>query len=122
LIDNCSTHKTAIVTALIENLKVPTMFTAPASYLAASIENFFGALKGVDFKKRLDPEPKDLQIPGIRNLTHSQIIILKISKYIFDFDKNKDAFHIQVATQQLGALFVGKTSVTNFCVSVPDYI
>lgn len=89
LLDNCSTHKTATVTALIERLKIPTMFTAPASYLAAPVENFFGALKGVDFMKWPDPNPEDLHAPNIQKFTHSHNIMLKISNYIFYFTKEK---------------------------------
>jgi hypothetical protein len=41
LLDNCSTHKTDTVTRLISRLSIPTMYSAPASYLVAPIERLF---------------------------------------------------------------------------------
>jgi hypothetical protein len=50
LLDNCSTHKTSTVIKLINCLKIPTLFSAPASYLVAPIERLFASIKNCNFE------------------------------------------------------------------------
>ena len=71
LLDNSSTHKTNLVKSTLNLLNVPTMFTAPASYLAAPVECLFGAMKRVDFEKVEEPDPSRLHQYRIRRLTHT---------------------------------------------------
>lgn len=50
LLDNCPSHKTPIVRKIIAGLRVPVLFSAPASYKSIPVELFFAALKGQDFE------------------------------------------------------------------------
>jgi len=52
LLDNCASHKTAMTRRLLTKLKVPTLFSAPASYTVCPVERFFGAMKRLDFDRR----------------------------------------------------------------------
>ncbi len=49
--DNCPSHKTQDTLYLLSVLKIPTIFTAPASYLAVPIEGLFAAIKQKDFER-----------------------------------------------------------------------
>jgi hypothetical protein len=50
LLDNSATHKTKTVIEVIRLLGVPTMYSAPASYLAIPIDRWSGALKAKDYE------------------------------------------------------------------------
>jgi hypothetical protein len=71
LLDNCSTHKTDTVTRLISRLSIPTMYSAPASYLVAPIERLFGALKCCNFEQQETPNMLAESLPAARKFTHS---------------------------------------------------
>ena len=83
LLDNCASHKTRDSLAVLEALEIPVIFSAPASFLAIPIEGVFAALKAVDFSKVKDPEPSILKKRRISKLTKKQILMSKVSQYLF---------------------------------------
>lgn len=56
MMDNCPHHKTPLVRRLLQDLRIPTLFPASASFLAAPVELAFGALKAQDFSEALAKE------------------------------------------------------------------
>jgi transposase len=87
LMDNSATHKTQTVTRLIDLLKIPTLFSAPASYLVAPIERVFGALKQKDFESEEAPPSLKAALPRAQVFTRTQILISMISDSMFGFKK-----------------------------------
>lgn len=71
LLDNCPSHKTSNVTKLLNTLKVPTLFSAPASFLVAPVERFFGALKSVDYEQMSVPDILKISRPSAKSFTHT---------------------------------------------------
>ena len=51
LMDNCPSHKSEITLKILRALKIPTIFTASASFKAVPVEALFAALKMVDFSE-----------------------------------------------------------------------
>ena len=49
--DNMSTHKTMQTVRLFKALRMPYLFSAPASFLAIPIESVFKYLKLTDFRE-----------------------------------------------------------------------
>ena len=49
-LDNCASHKTMIVRTVIANLRIPTIFSVPASFIAAPVERVFTAIKMKDYQ------------------------------------------------------------------------
>lgn len=45
VLDNCSSHKTQLVRDVLQRAGFPTLFTAPASYLACPVEEIFSLMK-----------------------------------------------------------------------------
>ena len=83
LLDNCSTHKTELVFDLLNTLRVPKMYSAPASYLAIPVERLFGSIEINDFEMQEDPSSLKKVLPNAKRYTHVQIIMAKIAEYLF---------------------------------------
>ena len=49
--ENCPSHKSEITIKTLRALKIPKIFTAPASFKAVPVEALFAALKMVDFSE-----------------------------------------------------------------------
>lgn len=45
VLDNCSSHKTALARLVLARLGFPVLFSAPASYRVLPVELLFGAVK-----------------------------------------------------------------------------
>ena len=82
LLDNCAAHKTRVVKQLIGSLRVPTLYSAPASFLAVPVEGVFAALKQVDMAKQDDVLLEAAGDDNISSLTHKQRIMLKVGRYL----------------------------------------
>ena len=87
LLDNCPSHKTAAVKEVLHKLQVPTIYSAPASFLAIPVEGLFGAIKGKNFLNEADPDAETLRALGVKKLTNKQRLILKISNYLYNIDR-----------------------------------
>ena len=48
MLDNAPYHSSSTTMKLLEELKVPVLFTGPHSYSASPVEYFFAAFKSVD--------------------------------------------------------------------------
>ena len=55
VLDNCPAHASEISIRVLTFLKVPLMFTAPASYAALPVEGIFAGLKALDLEQIADP-------------------------------------------------------------------
>jgi len=51
LLDNMSSHKTPTTLRVFQELRMPYIFSAPASYKAIPVESVFKYLKLTDFRK-----------------------------------------------------------------------
>ena len=82
--DNCPSHKTPLLRDVLRKLGVPTIFSAPASFLAIPAEAVFGALKSVDYSTRCFPplEPGAVQMPTRASVKWDSI--LRVSRYLLD--------------------------------------
>ena len=69
VLDNCPAHASSISIKVLAYLKVPLMFTAPASYAALFVEGIFALLKAVDFEQIADPDDTALATMGISRPT-----------------------------------------------------
>ena len=49
MIDNATTHSTKLAQATLARFAVPTLYTAPGSYLCSPIERLFRFIKMTDF-------------------------------------------------------------------------
>ena len=65
LLDNMTSHKTHGTRRLFESLKIPYLFSAPASFLTLPIESVFKYIKLTDFREKLLAE--DVLIKNIRH-------------------------------------------------------
>ena len=81
-LDNCASHKTLFTRQAIERLEIPTIFSAPASFLVAPVEGVFGAIKAINFNSVSEPEIEEFKDKGIKKLTNKQSIMSKISNYL----------------------------------------
>ncbi len=84
LLDNFSSHKTTKTKRLLQRLRVPTVFTAPASFQAVPVEGLFAFIKAHDFLKMEDPDPGILGIPKVKKFTKKQVLMAHISNRLFD--------------------------------------
>ncbi len=84
LLDNFSSHKTQLVRDCISSLKIPTLFSAPASFLAIPVEGVFCNIKALDFSDLPDPEPQVFGGKLIKKYTHKQKMILKVSTHLLN--------------------------------------
>ena len=89
LLDNCPSHKTAMVREVLQKLQVPTIYSAPASFLAIPVEGLFGAIKAKNFLNEPDPDVETLRSLGVKKLTNKQRLIIKISNYLFEVAQPK---------------------------------
>jgi hypothetical protein len=69
---------------LIDRLQVPTLYSAPASYLVAPIERLFGALKQKNFDLEEAPPSLKEALPRASRFTKTQILMALISEYMFN--------------------------------------
>ena len=77
LLDNCPSHKTQDTLKLLESLRIPTVFSAPASYIAIPVGQLFGQLKSLDLKSKPDPNPDDFEDETIKKFTNKQKVMLQ---------------------------------------------
>ena len=89
MLDNCPSHKTDLVRKMIRKLRIPTIYSAPASFLAIPVEGVFGAIKQKNFLNEPDPDIQTLRELEVRKLTNKQRLIYKISNYLFDLERDK---------------------------------
>ncbi len=82
VLDNCPSHKTSATLKLLEQLRFPTVFSAPASYAAIPVEELFGKIKCLNLDSKPEPDISSLGNPKISKLTLTQTAMLKISNYI----------------------------------------
>ena len=52
MLDNAAYHTCSTTMKLLEDLRVPVLFTGPHSYSASPVEYFFGAFKSCDVNPR----------------------------------------------------------------------
>jgi hypothetical protein len=95
LLDNMSSHKTSQTLALFEKLRMPYMFSAPASYKSIPVESVFMHLKLTDF--RIRTLPTNVLIKGMRHdqLTKKQNLLAQMSDYLLNIsdERMKQIFH-----------------------------
>ena len=74
---------------LLETLKIPTLFSAPASYTVCPVERFFGAIKRLDFERQeLLSEPfSDMR--HLKRLSNKQQMLSKITNYLIRLEPMK---------------------------------
>ena len=108
LLDNSSTHKTDTMMKLFSSLSIPTLFSAPASYLVAPVERLFGSLKNCNFEMRETPTMLAESMPAARKFTHQQIILAKISQFMFAYSHHKILSHYREAFKNLAKLLQQK--------------
>ncbi len=101
LLDNSSTHKTDTMMKLLSSLSIPTLFSAPASYLVAPIERLFGSLKNCNFETRDTPSILAEALPAARKFTHQQIIFAKIAQFMFSYSHDNILSHYTEAFKNL---------------------
>ena len=89
LLDNCPSHKTDMVRNVLHNLEFPTVYSAPASFLAIPVEGVFGALKGKNLMNEEDLDQETMIRLKVKKLTNKQCIIAKVSNYLFQLDQDK---------------------------------
>ena len=107
LLDNCSIHKTQLARKVLTSLKYHVIYSAPASFLAIPIEGIFGALKAVDFDAIQDPDPSLLKSANISKPSKKQIMMMKIARYLFAFEKNKISKLFSLRLSQLDKFLMG---------------
>ncbi len=66
LLDNCTSHKTKLVRDVLKKTGFPTLYTAPASYIACPVEELFSLVKKINIDKIATPT---LQEVNRRNIT-----------------------------------------------------
>ena len=95
LLDNCPSHKTDMVRDVLHQLQFPTVYTAPASFLAIPVEGLFGAMKAKNLIYEADPDDETMKELHVKKLTNKQRIIAKLSNYLFKVtqDKVDQIFH-----------------------------
>jgi DDE superfamily endonuclease len=103
LLDNSSTHKTDTMMRLFCSLSIPTLFSAPASYLVAPIERLFGSLKNCNFEMRETPSILAESMPTARKFTHQQIIFAKVAQFMFSYSHHKILSHYSEAFKNLAS-------------------
>ena len=89
--ENCPSLKTPLVRDVLRNLRVPTIFSAPASFLAIPVEAVFGAIKSVDYSTKCFPP---LEPGAVRRPTRTTIkweSLLKVSRYLLNLSPMKVA-------------------------------
>ena len=98
MLDNCPSHKTKGTVELLERHRVPTTFTAPASYLAVPAEQIFKKIKCLDLDLHAEPDKDKLGDLNIRKLTVKQTVMLKITNYLFKIGigEVKDMFAVRL--------------------------
>lgn len=79
VLDNCACHKTQLVRDVLKKAGFPTLFTAPASYLACSVEQIFSLIKKIKLDHGSTPIVPDAQSRNITRLTNKQRVQLKIA-------------------------------------------
>lgn len=89
LLDNCAAHKTRLVKQLIASLRVPTLYSAPASFLAVPVEGVFAAMKQLDMTKDDDGLQDAAGDDDIASLTHKQRMIIKVGQYLLALTPEK---------------------------------
>ena len=87
VLDNCSSHKTRLVRAVFEKLRVPTMYSAPASYAALPIELLFGAIKTAKLPALSTADDAKLKGKGIKRLTNKQAMMVSVADYLRSLSK-----------------------------------
>ena len=65
------------------------------------MERLFGALKSVDFESIDTPDILKTSLPSAKKFTHTQIIISKITKYLFEIEPRKIARHYSESFKNL---------------------
>jgi len=69
LLDNCPSHKTKATLEVLDRLQIPTVFSAPASYIVIPVEQLFASIKALDLNMREEPDPSEFGDGNIRKFT-----------------------------------------------------
>ena len=67
---------------LFEALGVPTVYSAPASFLALPVESVFKYLKLTDFRERRLPINLVIMNKQHDDLTHKQYLLAQVASYL----------------------------------------
>ena len=67
---------------VLQNLRYPVLFSAPASFLAIPVEGMFGAINARDFKKVEAPKVAELSKQKIKRLSNMQGLMAKVADYL----------------------------------------
>lgn len=79
VLDNCACHKTQLVRDVLKKAGFPTLFTAPASYLAYPVEQIFSLIKKIKLDDATTPIVPDARSRNITRLTNKKRVQLKIA-------------------------------------------
>ena len=79
VLDNCTSHKTQLVRDVLQRAGFPTLFTAPASYLACPVEEIFSLMKKVNIDDISTPVLPDVASRNISRLTNKQRVQIKVA-------------------------------------------
>jgi hypothetical protein len=77
-----SSHKTAQTLALFENLRMPYMFSAPASYKCIPVESVFMHLKLTDFRSRALANRVKVKDVALDKLSKKQTLLTQMADYL----------------------------------------
>jgi hypothetical protein len=83
VLDNMSGHGSEQTRYAIEALRVPTLFTAPASYNVLGVEAIFGVLKRKSRNQLLENEEMHELFTQVSRPTFKQKIIYDVTRDIF---------------------------------------
>ena len=82
VLDNCPAHASEISMRVLTFLRVPLMFTAPASYAALPVEGIFAGLKALDLEQIEDPSDDILKELNMKKVNLQQKVIFKVAGYL----------------------------------------
>ena len=82
VLDNCAAHTSVISARVLAHLRVPLLYTAPASYAALPVEGIFAMLKAVDLDAIADPPAEMLASFGVTRATGKNLIMYKLAVHL----------------------------------------
>jgi hypothetical protein len=90
-----SSHKTSQTIALFENLRMPYMFSAPASYKCIPVESVFMHLKLTDFRSRAFANRVFVKNVAHDNLSKEQTLLAQMAVFLLRISdqRMKDIFY-----------------------------
>ena len=89
LLDNMASHKTKNSIKVLENIRAPYLFSAPASYKAMPIESVFKYLKLTDFRQTPMHDALIVKDRTQEQLTHKERHLSRVSHFLLSMSDNK---------------------------------